>query len=182
MAPVGTPTNKQDPTATPSPPLSPIFTRPEDHEHTFQEDYPFTSMQQDTTTPLPAPAPSKQTAVRRSKRLASKIQPRYNLEIEEIDEEMEEASEGEDNIEWEVEEIVQYREQIPDRAPIPAQKHYYLVKWAGYPHSRNTWEHWSDLSNARNAIHDFHNRMMNTGVPTSYFPGDYEKRVPRWYQ
>jgi len=63
----------------------------------------------------------------------------------------------EDDVEWEVEEILDSR--------IRRGKIQYLVHWQGYgPHER-TWEPLENLSNAAETVAEFHQRYPNRPAP-----------------
>jgi Chromo (CHRromatin Organisation MOdifier) domain len=42
----------------------------------------------------------------------------------------------------------------------------YLVKWTGYTSHKNTWQAASDLSNAQDAIADYHARVVDASAST----------------
>jgi len=68
----------------------------------------------------------------------------------------------EDDVEWEVEEILDSR--------IQRGKIQYLVHWLGYgPHER-TWEPPDHLSNATEAVAEFHQRYPNRPAPKDIPP------------
>jgi len=68
----------------------------------------------------------------------------------------------EDDVEWEVEEILDSR--------IQRGKIQYLAHWLGYGHHERTWEPPCHLSNATEAVAEFHQRYPNRPAPKDLPP------------